>query len=164
MTPEQYKQEQDGRLSAVEYQETKQRARTLIKRARDARDEVSEYTNKAIARRYNQTVGMVSAMRNGHEPVKMPALVQRKIRLDLMRYDELRQEYQSLNQIADALGVGRSVIRRWSREFGLANEGQEQKRKPRPAKPVELLWPGTPVGRFMVMRLTANSGSVHTYY
>jgi hypothetical protein len=55
--------------------------------------------------------------------------------------------------------------RKWAREFGFASDGQEQKRPPRPAKPVTLRWPGTPMGKFAVMRLTSSPAvSVPGYY
>ena len=120
---------------------------------------------KAIAARHHQTVGMISDMRNGYEPVKMPDKIRRRIRMDFMRHDDAAKRYMSLDAIAGHLDVGRSTVRKWAREFGFSNEGQEQKRPPRPTKPVTLRWPGTPVGRFMVMSLTANPAeSVPGYY
>lgn len=142
----------------------KQRAYTILKKSYAARAEMTKYTNKAIAKRYGQPIGMVSDMRNGHDPVKMPDSIKRKIRLDIMRHGEAAKDYISLDAMAEQLEVSRSSIRKWAREFGFANEGQEQKRKPRPAKPVELLWLGTPVGRFMMMRLSQNPSGQAYYY
>ena len=141
-----------------------QRAFAILKESYEAHAIMAKYTNKAIADRHRQTAGMIGDMRNGYEPVKMPARIKRSIRMDLMRHDDAAKRYMSLDAIADHLGVDRSTVRKWAREFGLANEGQEQKRPPRPAKPVTLRWPGTPVGRFMVMRLTAGPADVRTYY
>lgn len=142
----------------------KQRAYTTLKKSYAARAEMAKYTNRAIAKRYGQTIGMVSDMRSGHDPVKMPDSIKRKIRLDLMRHGEAAKYYISLDAMAEQLEVSRSTIRKWAREFGFANEGQEQKRKPRPAKPVELLWPGTPMGKFAVMKLSLSPSGMRTYY
>ena len=160
MTPEQYQREQARSQAAL----TKAKGRKLLEQSYEARALMANYTNKAIAQRHRQTQGMISDMRNGYEPVKMPSAVKRRIRMDLMRHDEAAKRYMSLDAIADHLDVGRSTVRKWAREFGFANEGQEQKRPPRPAKPVTLRWPDTPVGRFMVMRLTAGPEEARTYY
>lgn len=160
MTPEQYQREQARYQAAL----TKAKGRRLLEQSYKARAIMAKHTNKAIAERYHQTVGMISDMRNGYDPAKMPASIKRKIRMDFMRHDDAARDYMSLDAIADHLEVGRSTVCKWARELGLANEGQEQKRPPRPAKPVELRWPGTPIGRFMAMRLSRNPAEVRTYY
>jgi len=160
MNPEQYQREQARNQAAL----TKAKGRRLLEQSYEARAIMAKYTNKAIAERHHQTAGMVSDMRNGYEPVKMPALTCRRIRMDFMRHDDAARDYMSLDAIADHLEVGRSTVRKWAREFGLANEGQEQKRPPRPAKPVALRWPGTPIGRFAVMKLSRDPSDVRTYY
>ena len=160
MTPEQYQREQAQNQAAL----TKAKGRKLLQASYKARAIMAKYTNKAIAERHHQTAGMVSDMRNGYEPIKMPASVKRSIRMDFMRHDDAARDYMSLDAIADHLNVARSTVRKWAREFGLANEGQEQKRPPRPAKPVELRWPGTPMGKFVVMKLSRSPSEVRTYY
>src|SRR5690554_1994559 len=142
----------------------KQKAKPLLIASYKARAIMANYTNRAIAERHHQTAGMVSDMRNGYEPPKMPEKTRRRIRMDFMRHDDAARDYMSLDAIADHLNVARSTVRKWAREFGLANEGQEQKRPPRPAKPVELRWPGTPMGKFVVMKLSRSPSEVRTYY
>jgi hypothetical protein len=160
MTQGQYQREQAQNQAAL----TKAKGRRLLEQSYEARAIMAKYTNRAIAERHRQTAGMVSDMRNGYDPVKMPALTCRRIRMDLMRHDDAAKRYMSLDAIADHLNVGRSTVRKWAREFGFANEGQDQKRPPRPAKPVALRWPGTPMGKFAVMRLSRNPADVRTYY
>src|SRR5690554_2467732 len=160
MTPEQYQREQARSHAAV----TKAKGRRLLEQSYEARAIMAKYTNKAIAERHHQTAGMISDIRNGYKPPKMPAKVKRSIRMDFMRHDDAARDYMSLDAIADHLNVARSTVRKWAREFGLANEGQEQKRPPRPAKPATLRWPGTPVGRFALMKLSRNPSGVRTYY
>ena len=160
MTPEQYQREQSRNHAAL----TKAKGRRLLEQSYEARAIMANYTNKAIAERHRQTAGMVSDMRNGYEPPKMPEKIRRRIRMDFMRHDDAAKRYMSLDAIADHLEVGRSTVRKWAREFGLASEGQEQKRPPRPAKPVALRWPGTPMGKFAVMKLSRQPSEVRTYY
>jgi len=160
VTPEQYQREQAQNQAAL----TKAKGRRLLEQSYKARAIMAKYTNKAIAERHHQTAGMVSDMRNGYEPIKMPASVKRSIRMDFMRHDDAARDYMSLDAIADHLNVARSTVRKWAREFGLANEGQEQKRPPRPAKPATLRWPGTPMGKFAVMKLSRSPSEVRTYY
>ena len=160
MTPEQYaKQQRKNHREA-----TRARAGKLLEKAYKAREVMALHTNKAIAERYNQSVGMISDMRNGHEPVKMPALIRRKIRTDLMRHDEAAKDYLSLDEIALHLEVSRSLVRKWTKEFGLAEIREEKASRPKTAKPVAFRWPGTPIGRFAVMRLSRNPSEVRTYY
>jgi len=61
MNPEQYQREQARNQAAL----TKAKGRRLLEQSYEARAIMAKYTNKAIAVRHRQNVGMVSDMRNG---------------------------------------------------------------------------------------------------
>jgi hypothetical protein len=84
MTPQQYQREQARSQAAL----TIAKGRRLLEQSYQARAIMTNYTNKAIAERHRQTAGMVSDMRNGYEPIKMPAMVKRSIRMDFMRHTD----------------------------------------------------------------------------
>lgn len=135
---------------------TKQKAKPALELAYGARHIMSKYTTRAIARRHGQTTDMVSQMRKGRDPDHIPTKIKTKIRMDFMRYDDAAKDYRTLDQIALDLGVSRTKVRHWAKEFGLSRDMKKPERQPVKRRPVELLWPGTPMGRFAVMKLSSN--------
>jgi len=159
MTPEQYQQTQRAKVASLK----KAKSRPVLERIYAARQTMSETTAYAIARRHKQAVATVSKLRHGKPADYVPVEIRRKIHLDFMRHDDAANDYKSLDQVAIEFEVARSTVRKWVADFGLSET--TQKRKPKAAsKPVELLWPGTPVGRFAVMRLSRNPDCRACYY
>src|SRR5690554_2929596 len=122
MNPEQYQREQARSHAAL----AKAKGRRLLEQSYKARTIMAKYTNKAIAERHHQTAGMVSDMRNGYEPPKMPEKIRRRIRMDFMRHDDAARDYMSLDAIADHLNVARSTVRKWPGSSGWQTKGRSR--------------------------------------
>lgn len=141
----------------------KQKAAKLLEDSYGRRQMMPEFSSEALSRKYGIGVSSVRRFAAGETPkTGLSSQKVRRLRIDIARRQELISGYKSLDQIAEDVGVSRTLVRKWARDFGLAETGK--RKKPAPAKPVKLDWVGTPMGRFAVMRLSRSPASRVCYY
>ena len=139
-----------------------QKAIEAIKLSYEAKWIMAKYTNTAMSKRHGVSFDVIAKMRAGYEPKNMSEEKRRKIRMDFMRYDDAKKDYLPMDTIAERYGISRNGARNIAYRLGLSKPKKKPARKPK--KDVGMVWPGTAMGRFAVMRLSQNPSGQAYYY
>jgi hypothetical protein len=82
------------------------------------------------------------------------------IRVDIIRRNELYADYRSLDDIALQVGLARTTVRNWAKEFGIAEDKRRDVQvKIKPSEPAL-----TPVVNFLTMPTVVSQPAQGWYY